>query len=64
MSLRFPMILPAWQYADPATFVDVRMTAPAPVAATVLCQVLHQPRDRYYTQARRLHVKQLMRGRP
>lgn len=23
----------------------------------------HQERDRYYTQARRLHVKQLMKGR-
>jgi hypothetical protein len=65
MSLRFPTVRPSWQYADPALITHFRS---GPVLRVVMVPAndtpLHdQVRDRYYTQARRLRVKQLMKGR-
>jgi hypothetical protein len=50
-------------YRDPGDIVEGLLRrgavvhAPAPAAGPALV------RDRYYTQARRFHVKQLMRGK-
>lgn len=64
-ALRWPKIMPAWCYQDPALIGDgkgdgvpretiaVVVQTPAPAARP----------DRYYTQARRLHIRNLMRGR-
>lgn len=62
-TLRWPKVMPSWAYRDPATIGDTlpisgivpRETSPA----------LHAPapRDRHYTQARRLHIRNLMRSR-
>lgn len=65
MSLRFPAILPSYAYADPATFVGLAV----PIAARrIEITVASSPKrkriwDEHYRRARRLHVKQLMRGR-
>lgn len=65
--MKFPPIREAWMYDDPGEHADaliartarqdraLQTSAPAHPAAAM--------RDRYYTQARRLHVKQLMKGR-
>lgn len=65
MSLRFPTILAAWQYGDPANIAQ--FTAP-PVVRVVMVPANDPPRaavvrDRYYTQARRLHIQRLIRGK-
>jgi hypothetical protein len=67
--LRFPRILPAHYYRDPAEILEQRVITPAlAVVSTTLPQTLcrvqtHAPRDRFYTQARRLHIQTLMRAR-
>jgi len=59
-SLRWPKIMPAWCYRDPATIGD---KTPLSRAAVVPHETTAPaPRDRYYTQARRLRIQQLMRG--
>lgn len=60
-------IVPAWMWRDPEEIIEgllalssrssPRLTIGMPAA------VPRVDRDRYYTQARRLHVKQLMRGK-
>jgi len=65
VSLRFPHVLPSWQYADPALFAQFTSR---PMVRVVIVPANDSPavrcvRDRYYTQAKRLHVKQLMRGK-
>lgn len=61
--LRFPKVMPAHWYRDPAEVLAdqlilsiVPCETPAPVQT-------HAQRNRYYTQARRLHIRNLMRGR-
>ena len=69
MSLRFPTILPAWQYGDPANIAQ--FTAPPAVRVVMVPandpQHVHGKRhriwDRYYRQARRLHIQRLIRGK-
>lgn len=64
MSLRFPRVLPNWAYRDPAESVAFQTSAPVDGAFADFMQRLvmaHPARDRYYTQARRLHVKQSLK---
>lgn len=63
--LRWPKVMPAWAYRDPATIGES-----TPIAAAVSRETtpaVHAPacrRDSYYTQARRLHIRNLMKGLP
>lgn len=63
--LRFPQIMPAWCYRDPALqYVDraVAVVSRETAEAVQTPAPINKP-DRYYTQARRLHIRNLMRGR-
>lgn len=67
VSLRWPTISEAWAYGDPSNIAD-RMRArsrrsAARGEAISLRVVLHTARDRYYTQARRLVIQKLCRGK-
>lgn len=55
--LRWPRVMPLWQYVpDNVTFRETACTQDPPKR--------HRPqRDRYYTQARRLHLKRLLQGK-
>jgi hypothetical protein len=60
--LRWPKIMPAWAYRDPATIGES-----TPISGTVPHETVQAPaqrRDRHYTQARRLHIRNLMRKLP
>jgi len=66
--LRWPTVAEAWMYRDPQEIVDAlvgrsaRMEhRPGTPATTPSAPCTN--RDRYYRQARRLHVKQAMKGR-
>jgi hypothetical protein len=68
--LRWPKVMPAAWYRDPAEVLAERLLSPAPMPTLplVLCETantVHTPalRDTYYTQARRLHIRNLMRAR-
>lgn len=68
--LRFPKVMPAAWYRDPAEVLGDRLLFTPPVLTLVSCETparltVHAPapRDTYYTQARRLHIRNLMRGR-
>lgn len=66
--MRFPRVVEAWMYSDPAEIADalvartLRIETPRPVQASASVE-----RDRYYTMARRaevrLHVKRVMKGK-
>jgi len=64
--LKWPPVVEAWLYRDPAENPDAllaraaKLGRPSTPCAPVPCR---PPRDRYYTMARRLHVKQAMKGR-
>jgi hypothetical protein len=60
--MKWPRVSPAWMYGDPANVVDSLLRASPRVQACAPAEPC-RPRDRYYTQARRFHVKQLMKGR-
>lgn len=62
--LRFPRIMPAHLYRDPAEVLDGLSLVPAaPVQVSHETTAVQTPaRNRYYTQARRLHIRNLMRG--
>lgn len=66
--LRFPRVLPAAWYRDPAeALADRPLMSDRPLLVVVsheTPQAVHAParRDSYYTQARRLHIRNLMRG--
>jgi len=60
--MKFPRPLPSWQYADPAGIVEFAVLRVVAVPANDAPRP-RVVRDRFYTQARRLHVKQLMRGK-
>ena len=60
-------IVPAWMWRSPGEIID-RLVARSERTerrgeAISVRVVEHPARDAYYTQARRLHVKQLMKGR-
>ena len=58
--MKFPSILPAPHYRDPALQFDavqLQTVVPAPVAAPKRAR-----KDAYYTFARHLHWKRVMRG--
>jgi hypothetical protein len=63
--MKWPVVVEAWMYRDPAEVGDalVARAARLPVVAVRTSAPVSVTRDRYYTQARRLHVKQLMKGR-
>lgn len=60
--MKWPKVCPAWMYGDPANIVDGLLRSSAKVQACAPAGPC-QPRDRYYTQARRFHMKQVMKGR-
>ncbi len=64
--LRFPQVMPHWCYLDPALIGETQLITSADVphetSAAIPVQT-HAPRNRYYTQARRLHIQSLMKGR-
>ena len=65
--LKWPTIAEAWTYRDPQEIADALITRSARVArgpsspAPSTCEP-STTRDRYYRQARRLHVLQAMKG--
>lgn len=66
--LRFPRVMPARFYRDPAEVLEHLVIAPVLAVQNLVshetCRVQpHAPRDRFYTQARRLHIRNLMRAR-
>lgn len=69
--LRFPRVMPAAWYRDPAEVLGERLLFTPPALVLVSCETATEPRavhpparrDTYYTQARRLHIRNLMRGR-
>lgn len=61
--MKWPSIAPVWMYRDPAEIADGLLRASTKVQACAPASPCPPPRDRYYTQARRFHVKQLMRGK-
>lgn len=63
--LRFPRVMPAHYYRDPAEVLEGLALAPAAplqVSHETITAVHAPARNRYYTQARRLHIRNLMRG--
>lgn len=68
MSLRFPKVQPSWAYRDPAEFVQFSASI-TPYGIPYLTddrKVATPPEpviDRYHRAARRLHVKQLQKGK-
>lgn len=64
--LKWPPVVEAWLYRDPAEHGDAllaraaKLGRPSMPCAPVPCRPV---RDRYYTMARRVHVKQAMKGR-
>jgi hypothetical protein len=68
--LRWPKVMPAAWYRDPAEVLGNRLLLTPPALTLVSCETTaHRPvhtsapRDTYYTQARRLHIRNLMRER-
>jgi hypothetical protein len=59
--LRFPQVFPHWFYRDPA--LTVQSGAVSHGTSIVVPVQTRAPRNRYYTQARRLHIQSLMKGR-
>ena len=65
--LKWPTIAEAWTYRDPQEIADaligrsarLRRGASSPAPSTCAPSTT---RDRYYRQARRLHVRQAMKG--
>lgn len=66
LAVKFPSILPSWQYGDPVGFVDAFIGKAVRQEArgeAISCRAAEPKiRDRYYTQSRRLHIRNLMRG--
>ena len=64
--LKWPTVVESWLYRDPGEHGDAllaraaRLGRPFSVCSPAPC---HPGRDRYYTMARRFHVRQLMKGR-
>lgn len=62
--MKWPVIAPAWQYGDPAGFVDALIgrgeRQAARGEAISVRPASRTPRDRFYTQARRLHIQHVM----
>jgi hypothetical protein len=63
-------IVPAWMWRDPGEIIDELLSRSARQAARAqgldvgrADSVSRPQRDRYYTQARRVHLQQIMRGR-
>ena len=59
--LRFPGVFPHWFYRDPALTTEVAVVSHG--TSTAVPVQTPAPRNRYYTQARRLHIQSLMKGR-
>lgn len=60
-------IVPSWMWQSPGDIIERLVGVSSRSArrgeAISLRVVVHTPRDRYYTQAKRLHVKQLMKSK-
>ena len=59
-------IVERWLWDPPGDIIErlvARSERSLGRGGTISVGVARQPRDRYYTQARRLHVKQAMRGK-
>ena len=64
--LRFPRVLPHWCYRDPSLIGESQLITPVMVSCeTPAPQSVqtHAQHNRYYTQARRLHIRSLMKGK-
>lgn len=60
--LHWPKIMPTWAYRDPQTIGDGKGDGvPRETIATQTPAPQRDQHDRYYTQARRLHIQTLMR---
>ena len=61
-------IVESWMWRDPGAVIDRLLARSARIErrgeAISLRPNARSPRDAYYTQARRLHVKRLMKGTP
>lgn len=55
---------PRWMWRDPEEIIErlIAISERVPTVRTVAHQVSQCAKDRYYVQARRVHVKQLMRA--
>lgn len=61
--LRWPKVMPAWAYRDPATIGENRTMSDGVSVPHETVQAPAPRRDGYYTQARRVLIRNLMRGR-
>lgn len=62
--LHWPKIMPSWCYRDPALQGDGKGDGvPRETIAAVHASAPIHRHDRYYTQAKRLHIRNLMKGR-
>jgi hypothetical protein len=67
--LRFPRAMPHWCYLDPALIGENKLITQSAVPHETLTSApvqMRAPKDRHYTQARRLHIKALTlsKGKP
>ena len=66
--MKWPTVTEAWMYGDPAEICDglIRRSERQQRRAAEHEKSIAVPqpkRDRFHTQARRIHIKQVMRGR-
>lgn len=60
--LHWPPVMPSWAYRDPAVIAEEREVLHVSRGTTPAPQPARIPRDCYYTQARRLHIRSIMKG--
>jgi hypothetical protein len=62
MALTFPRVLPAPWYRDPSETVVVTVSDVVTAQVVEISAPCRPGRDRYYTMARRVRIRQSMRG--
>lgn len=55
--------LPAWLYKDPLAIIDGQRAIAARQARKRAVEPVRKPKDRYYTQARSIHISALVAWR-
>ena len=61
--MKWPPVVEAWMYRDPAEHADALIARSARHERRAEATAGRNEKDRYYTAARRIEIKQAMRGR-